>query len=423
MARVMSASETISALRRKAAVGRQVYQARAMTGARALRLSLPKAGDDLFDMALGVIGLTHRRLDRDAAIKVVRDDALLMLLDGADGRPGAAIVDMSFAGALVQQQTMGRVTDLPEGAETRKPTRTEAMLFAPLVDATLSRAAPLPEIDEDAEMLGAVKFGAWIESPRLLDIALEDDQYEHFSITVDIASGTRQGRFDLILPLPQAQAPAALPDENSEEPMARVAMGLEAVLSIALTRLDMTLADVSALKPGDTLPIPMTSFDNAEIVTITGRRIGRGKLGQVDGKRALRPDIVRPAAATPQRRAGDDVANMPAFDGGPQRDLIDMPPLADDGGLPDMAGLPDIGGMPETPSLPDLPEANTTLDMPDMGDLPELSETDELPALPDMDDLPGLSDGADDLPDLPDMSDLPDLEDLPELPDLAVSNG
>src|SRR6056297_3217483 len=105
----MTETAPLSALRRKAQVGQQQYQARSMTALRALRLALAKVAEDAFDLALAVIGLTDGKAAADEVINAAAPDALLVLLDTPHGGPGAAILDAGLVEGLVQQQTMGRV--------------------------------------------------------------------------------------------------------------------------------------------------------------------------------------------------------------------------------------------------------------------------------------------------------------------------
>ena len=55
----------MSVLQRKARAGNEERQARSMTVPKSLRVGLAKAGDDLFDMALAVIGVTLEKISND----------------------------------------------------------------------------------------------------------------------------------------------------------------------------------------------------------------------------------------------------------------------------------------------------------------------------------------------------------------------
>ena len=148
------------ALVRKADVGRQEHQARAMTLAKALRLTAAKVADDLLDMALSVVELrTERRVVDDVPALLVPQN-LLILLEGPNRQRGAAVLDQSLVEGLIQKLTTGKVQPAPEGAEGRKLTDTDAAICAPFLDALIARAGQLPEAPKDQAVLRGFAFGA-----------------------------------------------------------------------------------------------------------------------------------------------------------------------------------------------------------------------------------------------------------------------
>ena len=98
----------MSVLQRKAQVGKQEHQARAMTVPKALRVGLAKVADDAFDMALAVIGVTKETAAASVVLEDVGEETLLLLLDGVAGKVGGALLGSALVSALVQQQTTGR---------------------------------------------------------------------------------------------------------------------------------------------------------------------------------------------------------------------------------------------------------------------------------------------------------------------------
>lgn len=78
----------MSVLQRKARAGKQEHQARAMTVAKALRVSFAKVADKLLDLALAVIGVTRERCDGDQLPDKIDEAGLLLLLDGPGGATG-----------------------------------------------------------------------------------------------------------------------------------------------------------------------------------------------------------------------------------------------------------------------------------------------------------------------------------------------
>ncbi|ASM71800.1 MULTISPECIES: FliM/FliN family flagellar motor switch protein [Roseobacteraceae] len=379
----MSASDpNLSVLHRKTVAGQQQHQARSVTVAKAMRLSVAKVALDVFDMAMQAIGLVVEERSQEDCVEMMADDALLVLLDGPQGRVGAAMIDAGLVGGLIQQQTMGRVT--PEPGSARPMTDTDAAMCAPMLDALFAKAAQAVEDEGDKLLLRGFTFGARADEPRLVAMALEERDYRVIRLTLDMAKGARQG--DLVLFVPSVPVPDPDGDgldeaehtgaaDSGPRNLTDVVMHLEAELMVQLCHVRMNLSDLTRLSAGDTLLLPPGTFPKTRIIAQSGKCLGTGTLGQVDGQRALKIDREPSHAKQPQRRESD------------QPD-VEMPQVA-----PIDMGL---SGDPDSPASipPELPMAA----LPDFDDL----------QLPELDDLP-------DLNSLPDLDKLPDLAALPDL--------
>lgn len=387
----------MSVLQRKAQVGKQEHQARAMTVPKSLRIGLARFADDTFGMALVVIGLTQETRSGDTLSEILDDSTLMLLMDGPTGLAGGATLDGALVTALVQQQTMGRVTRI-EGFE-RGMTETDAALCAPLIEGLLARANTLLEEEEDRDLIARFRFGAKAENARLFDLALDAAEYSILRLTVDVAGGKVQSNIVLILPLPEPRCASHQPagDETQERAkaptMEKPAMSLQAELSAVLCRIRLPLAQVSSFSTGTVLPVPSEAFDDMELTAIDGRVVTKGVMGQVEGKRALQIKGIEPLATYPDTSNEDgpsDYANLelPALD--LPQDLAPIDPS-------------NLDSLPEIPDLPDLPD-------PDQSPADPASALSEQPALPDLPDL-------DVLPDFGDLAD-PNGQGLPHLPDV-----
>lgn len=378
-----------SALHRKARAGRVEHQTRSMSVAKALRITLAKVADNMFDLPMAAIGVRMEKRDGEELSELFAEPALLMSLDAPLGRRAAAVFDPMLVGALIQQQTMGKV--MPDTSDgNRTLTATDAAICAPFLDALLKRAALLPETDDDRSLLQGICFGTRADSARLLQMTLEEPEYQVIHITVDISGGTRQGKIILCLPLArklpdidvtEGAGPTAgrRADRRQDQSMNEAVMALHVDLNIALARLTLPLSGVSALAVGDVLTLGVTAFDQSRVLTMTGLSIGRGTLGQVDGVRALRLDHQKSKATTPKRRASD-------------RADLDLPNVSGDGtGTRASDTMGDA--MPPEPMLDiaNLQMDDPVGDLPDLPELPDMSELPDLPPMPDMSDLPGFS--------------------------------
>lgn len=378
----MSSEERKSVIHRKAASAREDFDARAMSPSKALRLSLEKCGDRLFQLALIVATLEQRRLAHAAVKDAVGADTLILLLDGEGGARGAALLDLQFAQSLVEVQTMGRVR--PGAAPDRPLTGTDAAIAAPLVDAMLAGF--------DEKMGEAVagyrpiafRFGDRVGDARGLLLALEAADFDLFRLTVDIGGGAKTGILTLILPaaaLARPEPGAGETGEGASFDLGDLAMQVPVTLDAVLDRVQLSLAEVCALKPGMTLPVASAAIGRTELVAASGHVAAQARLGQMNGMRAVRLS----GAGEDGGRAGPGTAQAV---GDPVK--ADVPPEQ-------VAGMPDLAGLAAS-------EPPTLTALPDLPDLSGLSAAGG--ALPGLPDLPGDGAGGGGLPEIPSLADL-----------------
>ncbi|WP_299041082.1 hypothetical protein [uncultured Tateyamaria sp.] len=394
-AEFMGETEKTNVLGRIAAAGREERQARAMTLQKAMRITVAKVADALMDLPMAVIGAVIAHVEGDEIEAQFKDGSLLMLLDGPDGHSGAAVLDQTVVGAVIQQQTIGSV--LADTGATRSMTRTDAAICAPLIDALLERVRPILDTPEDAALVDGFRFGARAEDARTLAMAFDAQDYATIRLTLDIARGARQGELLLVLPMPDPSDSGPGDGEGDQDAekqasMTDTVMALNADLNMVVCQVHLPLKALQRLAPGDELPLAPGTFPNVQITTHTGRVVGRGIVGHVDGVRAVKPQRKPSHASQPMRRVSDEpMVEMPQVQeiSGPSRRAADAPDVSEAEVEAAMAALPPID-----PPGADAP--HNAAEATDADTLPALAE------LPNLDDLP-------DLTDLPDLSDLPDL--------------
>lgn len=377
----------VSALHRKTASGRAEHQARVMTLARALRLSVAKIADDLFDMALATLGVRTQEVAGPDLIDHFDDGALLLLLDGPHQRRAAVVIDQALVGALIQQQTMGQV--LPHvDTEPRTMTNTDAAICAPFLNALFERIAELPEAERDRQLVKGYQFGARAEDARLLQLAMEAAQYQLVQMDIDVERGNRQGKMTLCLPVTEIEP--LLDDAGTDDDMAsggflkgakpslaETVPTLPIELSLILSCLKLPLNRISNLKVGDILALKEGGFDAVEMRTSQGRKVGKGTLGQLDGLRAIRITQRKAANEPPKRRAED-------------RAGLKQPELGSPGDLqpshhePLQVMLPAVDDLPAAyqteVATQGVSPPGITSELPDMSDIPDFDDVD-LPAV------------------------------------------
>lgn len=269
-----------------------------MSPVRALRLAAEKAADEDIALVLGVRAVTRQMLDHAGLIAEAPDDALLLLLDGPDGAVGVMMLDPATIAAVIEMQTMGQVLARP--LRDRPLTRTDAAMAAPLVDGVLRRFSRNMADQPDSYWTSGFQFGAMIDDRRSLGLALLAADYHLFRMELDLGSALRQGVLNLALPVranpdqPRQDAANAAASLQFQKRVMTAPVRLDAVLC----RLSVTLQDLGQLKVGDLLPVPPEALREVSLEAVGRRRVATGRLGQLDGMRALRLNLNE--AASPQ---------------------------------------------------------------------------------------------------------------------------
>lgn len=380
----MDETDRSDVLRRKARIGREEHQARVMSPQRAMRLGMARAADDLFDLPLSVSAVQLETAGQTETLKAFRDTDLLMVLDGPEGAIGAASVEMPILAGLIEMQTMGHL--LSVAPEPRAPTQTDAALMAPLLDASLEGFVENLADSPEAQWGDGVRFGARVESARMLSLLLEAPDFHLFRLDIALGEGARVGGLVIALPVPVSAPIEAQAHGDGNSPGAReVRMGqgallaAEAPLTAVLHRIRMPLARVSELAPGDRLLIPRDALSDTRLEAGKESAMRKCRLGQINGFRAVRLSM----GADGTLIGGAPEAEEPEENAAPG-----APPTAPQAKAgargthaPDRAGNGGEAGRKAAPLRPSARAqdvAGATSDLPDLGDLGDLGDLPEL---------------------------------------------
>ena len=314
-----------AALARKLSVGQDDLSDRPRSILRALRLGFARAAGDRLSLPLAVIGVRQSTRQQNEFVETLGENLLLLLFSGPEGI-AAACLDPSCVSAIVQTQTIGEVTEARPNA--RAFTDTDAAMAAPLIEEALARAASLVEAAADQACLTGYEFRSRSADLGKLSLALVDDAYRVFELTVDLAGGLRQGQITVLLP-----DHPFLPDEGAASPteagprLEQSAGVVRAELNAVLCRMVLPLSNLSGLKVGDLVPLTGSRVDRTEILSIDRTRVAVGRLGQCGGLRAVRVNehASLPALADPE--LGKFVASETRA---PQQDIQDASDLVPD---------------------------------------------------------------------------------------------
>lgn len=234
---------------------------------------------------------------RPAALAEVLDlmetGVFLAVLEGRGERMGLVMACPTVLAGMIEAQTTGRVD--PGVASKRKPTRTDAALLSPMVDAFLrlveQRCAGLPQ----ADLVTGYVYGSFLDDPRPLGMMLDEGLFQVIHLRVSLGLGAKEGDWYLILPdmsediirpdNTQTEAEAA---RDWQERLSAAVSASEVEVSAILGRVQITLSEALRLRPGDILQVPETALETLTLESITHEPLGIGRLGQARGQRAVR---------------------------------------------------------------------------------------------------------------------------------------
>ncbi|WP_371742133.1 FliM/FliN family flagellar motor switch protein [Citreicella sp. C3M06] len=337
-------------LGQKASAARRAHEARAMSPTKALRRALSRTADVLWDLALVTHGVSQDILDQDGVVDSLPANNLLLLLDGPDGAVGLAMVDRQVMTGLLEVQTILQVTQIP--AEDRPLTQTDAAMMAPLLNGTLERLARYLDGHPDRPQFEGFAFGAMVEDARTAGLLLEAPSYRAFRVSIDLALGRRKG--EILFVLPERPNAAHVECAKSHDDMPGPHEGkmkmLPVLMDAVLCSVKLSIGAAQKLKAGDLIPLPLESVDGVELLAGAGTAVAGGRLGQMNGMRAVR--LAWPEGAAPSDLTAAALADMPMeiHDPGP---ALPEPVLAAPAPVGDVT--PDVSPADFAEDLPDLP--------------------------------------------------------------------
>lgn len=284
-------------IRRKVNAARGEIQEGGPGADRGWRLALARAARDQLKAPLDVKGLALSRVSLAEVLELPPSLALLAVLEGPCEGLGMLAIAPDLFPAMIEVLTIGRVQT--SAAPPRKPTRTDAAMLAPLIDAALiDLEAGLAE-EADLIWAGGWRYASFLDDPRPLGLMLEDISYRLLMAEVDLCHGARRGRLVLALPaegrgqVPKrrtgpAPSDAAALGRAFADALADEVSQAEARLEAVLARLSLPLSRVLGLSVGDVLPLSAAALDRISVEGLDGRQMTEGKLGQNRGLRAVR---------------------------------------------------------------------------------------------------------------------------------------
>ncbi|MEO0944687.1 MAG: FliM/FliN family flagellar motor C-terminal domain-containing protein [Pseudomonadota bacterium] len=365
-------SDTATVLRRKVGLAQAGSDGGPNVVDAALRLSIPRAADELLSMDVLVVSVAHGTSGKASLLDGIDETDLVYLIEAGERR-GICKVSSGLLAALTEMQMSGRITS--SAPPSRAPTRTDGIVAAQIIDTWMAAAVAMLEADGRADDLVFFEFKRLnsVLNRRNTDLTIDPCTFSTVQIELSLGGGAKTGTLSFAVP----EGCGSTASDVSELVMKHLPT-LEAKMRAVLLPLPLNVDRARKLAKGDLLELPADCLSALRIEGLDGRLIGSGKLGQLNGYRAVR-------LAPPRGDKASLVAAPAAAAGLPAPEISTELTLDTPTGLTDLPDLPDA-------QLPNLPSSGG-----------------EEGALPD---LPNVSDGGG-LPELPDLPDLPDLPNLP----------
>jgi len=266
----------------------------------------PAKADHNIDLV--VLTAAAQRLSQEKVLAELPDAAvphLISRLGADDPATGILVLDGVMADALIEQQTLGRVSAAPR--VERPVTAIDAALSSGFATSVISKLASLTEDKPFAKDLAGYSCGRPQIDRAALSLALSSKQYDVLRVELDLGPGLKRGIVQLVVPAsasPEVSQPK-VPKVNPD--MIAVVQEAELRLSVSLPRIKMSLKTLISLAPDSVVPLETEMLSQVRIVDTVGRKFATAKLGQFKGHRAVRVQL--PAAApAPMAEVAQDLA-------------------------------------------------------------------------------------------------------------------
>lgn len=303
------------------------------------------------------INVPNARKDHShIALKTMEKVMLPFLLKGPGGQRGLMVLDGAMIDALIELQMLDKV--LPTPRLDRPITTIDAGLSEGFVHLCLKAMREAPGLMSELSVVQSEQDRA------TLRLALNDAEFDIMTVQIDMGPGIKTGMFELWLPITEvAKVQPAEPNPQMEQLLAQC----EAEFEAQMVGCKVVASELVSLAPGSVIRLSSGVLTEIAFVDCDDRRVATGRLGQLNGMRAI---MITEMAGGPKRDPSDAQAGLPGPAAVtlntdlPQPD-IDLPQPQTDLPQPDMDfPQPDIDLPNPGVELPDLPMTN--VDLPDL---------------------------------------------------------
>jgi flagellar motor switch protein FliM len=287
----MSGTRALSAMKRKLGADRGPTSGSRLSMARGWHMSMPRVVDDLLGLELKVLSVQESQGRAETELAEFDEASLLLLMRDGKDRCGICALESGFLAAVIEMHMTGAVGAAPPSP--RRPTPTDAAIVSGLVDAICAAFdAAMAEAPSSSHFTG-LRYGGFLADRRAAVMALPEGVVHRVRVTAELGNRARQGHFALVMPpLASHEGDDLISSGRSVgEDLLLAAMEGQVSLDAVLHRFRLPLALVRNMQAGDVLPIPAAALLSVSVEAVGGHRVARARLGQIDGRKALRLNL------------------------------------------------------------------------------------------------------------------------------------
>ena len=182
-------SSSSEVLRRKLRSDTSGTEEQSVSPVKAARISLARAADKAFELALRVSGIRQSRLDLADMVEQLNEEWALFPLLHDDGSVGVMCIEPACIVAFVERQTLGHVKDVQ--GDLRAITRTDKTLAMPFLNRFLRMFDEVLEGAPTAYWTQGYRAEDAVVTRHLMVLLLDASEYRGFDMKSDIIGTSR----------------------------------------------------------------------------------------------------------------------------------------------------------------------------------------------------------------------------------------
>ena len=269
------------------------------------------------DVKMGALG--GRQASAPEALDEMPQVSLPFLLGTSGSGAALFVLDGILIDGLIEQQLLGEI--LPTERLDRPVTSIDAGLSQSFVRAALDAITA-----EASGQLAGLQVDRTEQDRANLRLALGEGRYDILQAEIDMGPGIKTGRFELWVPaLAENKGRRSKARINTD--MLQMLQSCEVELRTKLEGCEASAHDLMNLDVGTLLSVPRTALTRVELSDGNNQPFAQGRLGQLNGARAVlltkvygkaapqEPPVLAKPPPSPIPLSEPDASSAPAADG------------------------------------------------------------------------------------------------------------